>query len=48
MRWVGHAEGMEDRTDTYRVLAGKPDEKGPLRRPRVRWEGMIKMNLQEL
>jgi hypothetical protein len=29
------------------VLAGKPEGKRPLGRPRHRWEDNIKMNLQE-
>ena len=33
---------------THRVLVGKPEGKGPLRRPRRKWEDNIKMNLQEL
>jgi hypothetical protein len=32
----------------YRDLVGKPDGKGPLGRPRHRWEDNIKMNLQEV
>jgi hypothetical protein len=32
----------------YRVLVGKPDGKRPLRRPRCRWEGNIKMHLKEI
>jgi hypothetical protein len=32
----------------YRVLVGKPEGKGPLGRPRRRWEDNIKMNLQEV
>jgi hypothetical protein len=47
MRWAGHAERIEDRTDAYRVLAGISDRKRPLRRLRGRWIGVIKMNLQE-
>jgi hypothetical protein len=31
----------------YRVLAGKPEGKRPLGRPRCRWED-IKMDLQEV
>jgi len=30
------------------VLVGKPEGKGPLRRPRRRWEDTIKMDLQEV
>ena len=32
----------------YRVLVGKLEGKRPLRRPRLRWEDNIKMNLQEV
>jgi hypothetical protein len=32
----------------YRVLVGKPEGKRPLRRPRCRWEGNIKVDLQEV
>jgi hypothetical protein len=34
----------EDR-GVYRVLVGKPAGKRPLRRPRLRWEDNIKMDL---
>ena len=32
----------------FRVLVGKPEGKRPLGRPRRRWEGNIKMDLQEV
>ena len=32
----------------YRVLIGKPEGKGPLRRLRHRWEDNIKIDLQEV
>jgi hypothetical protein len=28
--------------NTYKLLIGKPEGKGPLRRPRHRWENSIK------
>jgi hypothetical protein len=31
-----------------RVLVGKPEGKRPLGRPRRRWEGNIRMDLQEV
>jgi hypothetical protein len=37
----------EDR-GVYMVLVGKPEGKGPLGRPRRRWEDNIKMDLQEV
>jgi hypothetical protein len=32
----------------YRVLAGKPEGKRPLGRPRHRWEGNLKIGFQEV
>ena len=48
MRWVGHVARMGDRRGVFRVVVGKPEGKRPLRRPRLRWEGNIKMDLQEV
>ena len=48
MIWAGHVACMEERIGAYRDLVGKPDGDGPLGRPRHRWEGNIKMDLQEL
>jgi len=39
---------MVERRGVYRVLGGKPEEKRPLGKPRRRWEGDIKMYLQEV
>jgi len=39
---------MAEERGVYRVLAGKPEGKGPLGRPRRRWEDNIKMDLQEV
>ena len=36
------------RRGVYRVLVLKPEGKRPLGRPRHRWEGNIKMDLQEV
>ena len=48
MRWAGHVACMVERRGVYRVLAGKPEGKRPLGRPRIRWEDNIKMDLQEV
>jgi len=32
----------------YRVLVGKPEEKRPLQRARLRWEDNINVDLQEV
>jgi len=37
-----------DRRGVYRVLVGKPEGKGPLGRPRSRWEDNINVDLQEV
>jgi hypothetical protein len=38
---------MGEKRGVYRVLVGKLEGKRPLGRPRSRWEGNIKMDLQE-
>jgi len=48
MRWVGHVAHMGERRGVYRVLVGKPENKRPIGRPRLRWEVKIKMDLQEV
>ena len=47
MRWAGHVARMGERRGVYRVLVGKPEGKGPLGRPRRRWNDII-MGLQEV
>jgi hypothetical protein len=36
------------KNNAYRILVGKPERKGALRRPRRRWEDNIKMHLREI
>jgi len=48
MRWAGHVARIGEGRGVYRVLVGKPGGKRPLGRPRRRWEGNIKMGLQEV
>ena len=48
MREAGCVARMGERGSAYRALVGKPEGKRPLRRPRRRWEGNIKMNLQKV
>jgi len=47
MRWAGHVARMGEDRGVHMVLVGKPEGKGPLGRPRRRWEDNIKMALQE-
>jgi len=46
MRWASHVARVEDRTGMYRVLFGRSEDKRPLGRPKSRWEGSIKIDLQ--
>ena len=48
MRWPGYVARMGERRRVYRVLVGKPEGKRPLGRLRHRWEGNMKMDLQEV
>jgi hypothetical protein len=34
--------------NSYRILVGKPEGKGPVGRHRNRWEDNIKMNIREM
>jgi len=44
MRWAGHVPSMGEGTGVHRVLVGKPGGK----RPRLRWDDNIKMDLWEV
>jgi hypothetical protein len=48
MRWAGHVARMGEGRGVYRVLVGRPEGKGPLGRPRRRWEDNIKLDLREI
>jgi hypothetical protein len=48
MRWTRHLALMEEERGVYRVLVGKSEGKGPLERPRRRWEDNIRMDLQKV
>jgi hypothetical protein len=39
---------MGEEREVYRVLVGKPEEKKPLGRLRLRWEDGIRMDLKEI
>jgi hypothetical protein len=39
---------MGDKRGAYRILVGRPEGKTPLERPKRRWEGNNKMDLQEV
>jgi hypothetical protein len=46
MRRSGNVVRLGEGTGVYRVLVGKPEGKGPLGRPRYRWEDDNKIDLQ--
>jgi hypothetical protein len=48
MRWAGHVARIEEERKLCKVLVGKPEGKGPLGRPRRRWEDGIRMNLIDI
>jgi hypothetical protein len=48
MRWARHVARIGEKNNAYRILVGKPEGKRPLGRPRRRWVGNIKMDLQEI
>jgi hypothetical protein len=47
-RWAGHVARMGEKRNVYRLLAGKPEGKKPLRKTRRRWLDNIKMDLLEI
>jgi hypothetical protein len=48
MRWVGQVVHVVEKRDVYRIWVGKHKGKIPLERPMHRWEGNIKMDLQNV
>ena len=48
LRWAGHVARMEGGRSSFKILTGRPTGKRPLGRPRRRWEGNIRMDLEEI
>jgi hypothetical protein len=48
MRWAGHVARVVKRGGVCRVFVGKSEGKRPLGRQRLRWEGNITTDLQEV
>ena len=48
LRWAGHVARMEEGRSAFKIFTGKPTGKRPLGRPRHRWEGNIRMDLEEI
>ena len=47
-RLVGHGARMEEGRSAFKILTGKPTGKGPLERPRCRWENNIRIDFKEI
>jgi hypothetical protein len=43
-----HGARMGEKRNAYKILVGDPEGNRPLRRPRRRWEGNIKMDLTDI
>ena len=39
---------MEEGRSAFKIVVGTPTGKGPLGRPRLKWEDNIRMNLKEM
>jgi hypothetical protein len=48
IRWVGHVARMGEMRSANKILAGKFERKRPLRRPKHRWEGHIRMDIRDI
>jgi hypothetical protein len=48
MRWAWQEACMRERRGSYRTLVGISEERRQLGRPRRRWDGNIKIYLQEV
>ena len=48
MGWAGHVVRMEEGKGAFKILTGTPTGKGPLGRPRHRWEENTRMDLKEI
>jgi hypothetical protein len=48
IRRAGHVARMGEKRNVYRLLAGKPEGKRPVGRPRRTWKNNIRMDLLEI
>ena len=48
LRWAWQVARMEEGRSAFKILTGKPTGKRPLGRPRLRWEDIIRMDLEEI
>ena len=48
LRWAGHVARMEEGRTVFFILTGKSTGNRPLERSWRRWEGNIRMDLEEI
>ena len=48
LKLAGHVTRMEEFKSAFKTLAGKPNRKRPLGRPRDRWEDNFRIALKEI
>ena len=48
LRWTGHVARMVEGRSAFKILIGAPIGKRPSGRPRRRWEGNIRMDIEEM
>ena len=46
LRWAGLIARMEEGRSAFKILTGKPTGNRPLRKPRRRWDGNIRIDLK--
>ena len=46
--WYGHIERMQETRKIKAIHAWKPISKRPMGRPKIRWEGDVKKDIQKL
>jgi len=45
---VGHIEGMQETRMVKAIYSWKPISRGPMGRPKIRWEDDVKKDIQRL
>ena len=48
LKWACHIAGMEEVRRSFKILTGKPTGMRPLGRSMRRWEGNIRLDVQEI
>jgi hypothetical protein len=48
MRWAAHVAYLGAMGNACRIFIGKPEEKRPVGRPKLTWEGGIKFYLRKI